>query len=42
MLSKLATEVNKPNGQYLMKNDKEEIMNFLSKLPVRKIPGIGA
>lgn len=42
MLSKLATEINKPNGQYLMKNDKEEIMSFLSKLPVRKIPFIGS
>jgi len=42
MLAKLSTEINKPNGQYLMKSNREEIMNFLAKLPIRKIPGIGS
>jgi len=42
MLSKLSTEINKPNGQFYMKPVKEEILTFLSKLPVRKIPGIGS
>jgi DNA polymerase kappa len=41
MLSKLSTEINKPNGQFLMKSDKAVILDFLGKLPVRKIPGIG-
>lgn len=41
MLAKLSTEINKPNGQYYMKPDKEEILTFLGKLPIRKIPGIG-
>ena len=41
MLAKLSTEINKPNGQYYMKPVKEEILTFLEKLPVRKIPGIG-
>lgn len=42
MLAKLSTEINKPNGQFLMKSNKEVIMDFLSKLTVRKIPGIGS
>ena len=42
MLAKLSTEINKPNGQYYMSPVKEDILDFLSKLPVRKIPGIGS
>ena len=42
MLAKLSTEINKPNGQFYMKPIKEEILSFLAKLPVRKIPGVGS
>ena len=41
MLAKMCSEVNKPNGQFLLKNDKEEILNFMGQRPIRKIPGIG-
>ena len=33
--------MNKPNGQFYLKPDKESIMEFVKNLPVRKIPGIG-
>jgi nucleotidyltransferase/DNA polymerase involved in DNA repair len=41
MLAKMCSEINKPNGQFLLKQDREEILKFVGKLPVRKIPGIG-
>lgn len=41
ILAKLSTEINKPNGQYYMKPNREEILDFIGKLPVRKISGIG-
>lgn len=41
MLAKICTDMNKPNGQTYLKPEREEIMNFISNLPVRKIPGIG-
>ncbi len=33
--------MNKPNGQTYLKPDKEAVLEFSSKLSVRKIPGIG-
>ena len=42
MLAKLSTEIGKPNGQYYMKPNREEILQFINRLPVRKIPGIGS
>lgn len=41
MLAKIGTDMNKPNGQYYLKPDLEEIKNFTDNLHVRKIPGIG-
>lgn len=41
MLAKMSSEMNKPNGQYMLRNDKDEILNFMKTLPIRKIPGIG-
>jgi len=41
LLAKLSTEINKPNGQFYMIPDKDQILTFLSKLPVRKIAGVG-
>eukprot|EP00347_Sterkiella_histriomuscorum_P012843 403367013 len=41
MLAKICTDMNKPNGQFYLKPDKEVILDFMGKLKVRKIPGIG-
>ncbi|RUS30875.1 DNA-directed polymerase kappa [Jimgerdemannia flammicorona] len=41
MLAKICSDINKPNGQYLLPNDRYAIMEFIAKLPVRKISGIG-
>ena len=42
MLAKMCSEINKPNGQFLLKNNKETILEFMAKRPIRKIPGIGS
>jgi DNA polymerase-4 len=39
LIAKIASEINKPNGQFEVKP--EEIPNFMMDLPVRKIWGIG-
>ncbi|CAI2182667.1 13190_t:CDS:2 [Funneliformis geosporum] len=41
LLAKVCAEVNKPNGQFRLDNDKSKILEFLRNLPVRKICGIG-
>ncbi|CAG8558899.1 uncharacterized protein OCT59_022876 [Rhizophagus irregularis] len=41
LLAKVCADVNKPNGQYRLANDKDKIIEFLCELPVRKICGIG-
>ena len=42
MLAKVCTDLNKPNGQYILKVTSEaDLIDFLSKTSVRKIPGIG-
>lgn len=38
-LAKIASDENKPNGQYLI--SPEHVFSFVDKLPLRKIPGIG-
>ena len=40
MLAKIASDINKPNGQFGIRE--EEIAAFMSELPVRKLWGIGA
>ncbi|KAH8690108.1 putative DNA-directed polymerase kappa [Talaromyces proteolyticus] len=40
-LAKIASNQNKPNGQFYIPNDREEIMSFIKNLPVRKVNGIG-
>lgn len=40
-LAKVASNKNKPNGQYFIPNDREAVMDFVKDLPVRKINGIG-
>ena len=41
MLAKICTDVNKPNGQFYLKPDRDVIVDFMSTKNVRKVPGIG-
>ncbi|KAK8956955.1 DNA repair protein REV1 [Platanthera zijinensis] len=41
MLAKVCSDLNKPNGQFILPNDKDAIITFISSLPIRKIGGIG-
>ena len=41
MLAKICSDMNKPNGQYAINADPEEIKQFMASLDIRKIPGIG-
>ncbi|XP_078419755.1 DNA polymerase kappa [Cetorhinus maximus] len=41
MLSKVCSDMNKPNGQYRIPADRDVVMDFIKNLPIRKIPGIG-
>lgn len=41
LLAKVCSDINKPNGQYVMPNERPAIMAFLSSLPIRKVSGIG-
>lgn len=41
LLAKVCSDINKPNGQFVLPNDKFAVMTFISSLPVRKIGGIG-
>ncbi|CEH16375.1 Predicted DNA damage inducible protein [Ceraceosorus bombacis] len=40
-LAKIASDKNKPNGQYLVPANATDIMHFMHDLPVRKVSGIG-
>lgn len=42
LLAKLASDVNKPNGQTVVQCTREAVLSFISPLPVRKVPGIGS
>jgi len=41
LLAKMCTDLNKPNGQFVLPPTREAILQFLEDAPVRKIPGIG-
>ena len=41
LLAKVASDVDKPNGQYLVPAGRGAIGGFLGPLPLRKLPGIG-
>lgn len=41
MLAKIGSDMNKPNGQFFLKADADAIRDFMAKLVIRKIPGIG-
>ncbi|KAK0387147.1 hypothetical protein NLU13_5460 [Sarocladium strictum] len=40
-LAKICSNMNKPNGQYVLPNDRNVIMAFMRDLPTRKVNGIG-
>ena len=37
MLAKIASDMNKPNGQFMVKPTRENILEFLKELPIRKV-----
>jgi hypothetical protein len=41
MLAKICSDKNKPNGQYELAFEGKAIREFMSDLPIRRIPGIG-
>jgi DNA polymerase kappa len=41
MLAKICSDINKPDGLFILNNDAEVIENFMRKLKVRKIPSVG-
>jgi nucleotidyltransferase/DNA polymerase involved in DNA repair len=41
MLAKICSDINKPDGLFILNNDAEVIENFMFKLKVRKIPSVG-
>ncbi|PHH92476.1 hypothetical protein CDD83_7224 [Cordyceps sp. RAO-2017] len=40
-LAKICSNMNKPNGQYVLPNDRNAIMAFMRNMPTRKVNGIG-
>lgn len=40
-LAKICSNMNKPNGQYLLPNTRNDIVAFMRDLPTRKVNGIG-
>ncbi|RHZ56339.1 hypothetical protein Glove_402g13 [Diversispora epigaea] len=41
LLAKICANINKPNGQFRIQNDRSQIIEFIRNLPVRKVNGIG-
>ncbi|CAO2813559.1 unnamed protein product [Amaranthus hypochondriacus] len=41
LLAKVCSDINKPNGQFILPNDRMAVITFISSLPIRKIGGIG-
>ena len=40
-LAKICSNMNKPNGQFVLPSDRNTIMSFMRSLPTRKVNGIG-
>lgn len=40
-LAKICSNINKPNGQFVLPSERGEIMRFMGELPTRKVSGIG-
>lgn len=41
MVVQVCSDINKPNGQFLLGRSRQEVAAFVATLPVRKVPGIG-
>ncbi|WOK99630.1 DNA polymerase kappa isoform X2 [Canna indica] len=41
MLAKVCSDINKPNGHFILLNNQNAVMTFVSSLPIRKVGGIG-
>lgn len=41
LLAKISTDINKPNGQFMVKGHRDEIIEFVSNIEIRKFGGIG-
>ena len=41
LISKVCSDRNKPNGQFMVDKTPDAILSFISELPIRKVPGIG-
>ena len=41
LLAKICSDKNKPNGQFMLANEKEVIIDFMNSLSIRKVNGIG-
>ncbi|KAJ0010797.1 hypothetical protein Pint_33701 [Pistacia integerrima] len=41
IILQVCSDINKPNGQFVLPNDRMAVMTFISSLPIRKIEGIG-
>ncbi|WZZ64089.1 hypothetical protein YC2023_075459 [Brassica napus] len=37
LLAKVCSDINKPNGQFVLQNDRSTVMTFISSLPIRKL-----
>ncbi|KKK15488.1 DNA-directed polymerase kappa [Aspergillus rambellii] len=40
-IAKIASNCNKPNGQFRVPNERDAIMEFMKELPMRKVNGVG-
>ncbi|KAF2007307.1 DNA polymerase kappa [Amniculicola lignicola CBS 123094] len=40
-LAKIASNINKPNGQFRIASDRQTVMDFMKTLPTRKVNGVG-
>ena len=41
LLAKIASDINKPDGQYVLPGETDAVASFMARLPIRKVPGIG-
>ncbi|KAH6773137.1 DNA/RNA polymerases superfamily protein [Perilla frutescens var. frutescens] len=41
LIAKVCSDINKPNGQFVLPNERVAVVTFISSLPIRKIGGIG-
>ncbi|KAK4258847.1 hypothetical protein QN277_005249 [Acacia crassicarpa] len=41
LIAKVCSDINKPNGQFVLPNERMAVVTFISSLPIRKIGGIG-